>query len=336
MGLSVNTTYDWYVSIFDGTNTTLSSIYNFTTSKIPNEPTVNNPANGAVNQPSSVNLNITVTDPDGDAMNVSFYPYANNSFEEYSSTEMLWTNTTYSSWDLSVPQYSSYQILNVTALGWEQYIVNGEMIMRLFSNGYCGKNGTSMQKEMLFNGTLYLRDFKDLSGGGHTFNSSIRVYKNGVYNFSTGASASWTTNNISVLKGDIIKIIAYTGNGINCEWPQSSGDKFLIDFLEFKGDSISIQTNISNGSDVTYSWVNLADSQTYFWYASITDGYGTRTSSTYNFTTSSAAPVINSNISIPTSPEYSNETYLQIDITEPDGGTINYCNFTVIGDKYNL
>ncbi|MEA3343572.1 MAG: S8 family serine peptidase [archaeon] len=39
----------------------------------PNPPTVNTPLNGATNQELSVTLNITVTDPDTDAMNVTFW-----------------------------------------------------------------------------------------------------------------------------------------------------------------------------------------------------------------------------------------------------------------------
>ncbi|MCK4347863.1 MAG: hypothetical protein KAW47_04525, partial [Thermoplasmatales archaeon] len=39
----------------------------------PNKPTVNIPTNGATNQELTVTLNVTVTDPDGDSMNVSFW-----------------------------------------------------------------------------------------------------------------------------------------------------------------------------------------------------------------------------------------------------------------------
>ncbi|MGC9310947.1 MAG: hypothetical protein ACP5E4_04475, partial [Candidatus Aenigmatarchaeota archaeon] len=39
----------------------------------PNKPELNSPENQSTGQPLSLNLNVTVTDPNGDAMNVSFY-----------------------------------------------------------------------------------------------------------------------------------------------------------------------------------------------------------------------------------------------------------------------
>lgn len=40
---------------------------------LPNQPTVNSPSDSATKQALSVSLNVTVTDPDGDAMNISFF-----------------------------------------------------------------------------------------------------------------------------------------------------------------------------------------------------------------------------------------------------------------------
>ncbi|MBN2014479.1 MAG: DUF2341 domain-containing protein [Candidatus Altiarchaeota archaeon] len=80
LGLSDGQNYTLYYKCNDSTvgNINPSSIMhafgvNPTPNRPPNKPSLNSPANGAGNQNLSPTLNVTVTDPDADQMNVLFY-----------------------------------------------------------------------------------------------------------------------------------------------------------------------------------------------------------------------------------------------------------------------
>jgi PKD repeat protein len=71
-------TYSWYAVADDGRNATVSPTWQFTTESMPvNEPPgqPSNPApnDGASGTARTVTLQVTVTDPDGDSMDVRFY-----------------------------------------------------------------------------------------------------------------------------------------------------------------------------------------------------------------------------------------------------------------------
>ncbi len=81
-GLSQSTTYQWYAVANDSIDETQSNTWSFTTASsnlAPDAPTNPSPADGATGVATTVNLSVTVSDPDGDAMNVSFY-YADDSW----------------------------------------------------------------------------------------------------------------------------------------------------------------------------------------------------------------------------------------------------------------
>lgn len=74
--LDYGTKYNWFVNVTDGTSTTTSfPVWNFTTkvNVAPNQPVLNTPTNGSTNHDLEVTLNITVTDPESEVMNVTFF-----------------------------------------------------------------------------------------------------------------------------------------------------------------------------------------------------------------------------------------------------------------------
>ena len=72
-GLNNGTTYLWHAEADDGTDKTQSDTWNFTTNTPPDQPSVNYPPDGSTRIETDPTLNVTVSDPDGDTMNVSFY-----------------------------------------------------------------------------------------------------------------------------------------------------------------------------------------------------------------------------------------------------------------------
>lgn len=78
-----NTTYHWYVVADDSQDQTTSALWSFTTLSVPNDPP-NQPSNPspsdlATGVSTSPTLSVTVTDSDGDSMNVTFYNASDDS-----------------------------------------------------------------------------------------------------------------------------------------------------------------------------------------------------------------------------------------------------------------
>ena len=63
----------WYVTVTDGTNTTQSMNWTFTPNRPPDSPINPSPASGSMKMGNSTILTVYVSDPDGGALNVSFY-----------------------------------------------------------------------------------------------------------------------------------------------------------------------------------------------------------------------------------------------------------------------
>ncbi|MFO7619417.1 MAG: S8 family serine peptidase, partial [Thermoplasmata archaeon] len=76
-GLSIGTEYSWYATANDGTFTTQSPTWSFTTgggaNVAPNAPVNPSPSSGSTGVSTSPTLAVDVSDPDGDAMTVTFY-----------------------------------------------------------------------------------------------------------------------------------------------------------------------------------------------------------------------------------------------------------------------
>ncbi len=72
-GLSIGTTYSWYVVADDGEENRTSVLWEFTTLQTPNEPNNPSPLDGATGISTSVELRVFVSDIEGENMDVSFY-----------------------------------------------------------------------------------------------------------------------------------------------------------------------------------------------------------------------------------------------------------------------
>ncbi len=73
--LQPKTSYSWYVKTNDSELSAVSPTWNFTTmnNHVPLKPYDPNPANGAVDVNTELDLSVNVSDPDGNQMNVTFY-----------------------------------------------------------------------------------------------------------------------------------------------------------------------------------------------------------------------------------------------------------------------
>jgi len=78
LGLDYGLTYEWYVIAEDYEGSTQSDTWKFTTNHPPDLPSLISPVNDSSGVGLSPTLKVQVFDPDGDAMNVSFYDALNN------------------------------------------------------------------------------------------------------------------------------------------------------------------------------------------------------------------------------------------------------------------
>src|SRR6056297_1668349 len=90
--LSASTTYSWYVVADDGSATTSSDTWSFTTQKPPNTPTNPSPADSSTGVSQDPTLSVDVKDKDGDALDVSFYDASDDSL--IGSTSIAATTST--------------------------------------------------------------------------------------------------------------------------------------------------------------------------------------------------------------------------------------------------
>jgi len=77
--LNDGTNYDWYAIADDGSETTQSSTFSFTTNYAPDSPTLVNPSDGDTRLNTDVTLQVDVSDSDGNSMDVSFYDASDDS-----------------------------------------------------------------------------------------------------------------------------------------------------------------------------------------------------------------------------------------------------------------
>jgi len=87
-GLSSNTTYYWYVNVTDGTNTTKSSVYNFTTDARP-QVTANATSPSTIYTNTSIYVNITCADSDNSTVTAYIQPYLNGTVDESVSSQLI-------------------------------------------------------------------------------------------------------------------------------------------------------------------------------------------------------------------------------------------------------
>jgi len=105
-GLEPVSMYHWYVVVSDSQLETESSVWSFTTQSsfnhAPSQPTLISPGDMSTDVSRSPSLRVTVSDPDGDLLQVTFYDATTNSIigtvegvESGSNAQFTWTGRSY-------------------------------------------------------------------------------------------------------------------------------------------------------------------------------------------------------------------------------------------------
>ncbi|MDY6904072.1 MAG: DUF2586 family protein [Thermodesulfobacteriota bacterium] len=103
--------YSWYAVADDGEDTAASATFSFTVSNtVPNAPTGPNPGNGSIVDSGTRTLSVTVSDPDGDSLDVSFYDASDDSLIGTDAGVASGGTASVSWGDLSPGAYSWYAV----------------------------------------------------------------------------------------------------------------------------------------------------------------------------------------------------------------------------------
>jgi len=241
--------YQWYVNITDGIDTSQSSEWNFSIQNIAPSIDLNSPSDMEIFpiNTSYVILNVTLTDADGDNMNVTFYNASDDS--------ILCANTSISN--------SSEVICNWTGLSdgihqWYVDVTDGINTTQsstwnfIILSSLCGSNITSdytMSSSIYCNTTaIYLDNdvtfdcddnsivFVGLDNTGYyAFNVSL-VDNITIQNCNMEGFGIFADNatNLDILDNEIFNVSAVNTNAITIEY----------------GENITIERNLFNGTNV--------------------------------------------------------------------------------------
>ena len=322
-GLTQLTTYNWYAKADDGTDTNTSSTWGFTTENVndpPNTPSNPNPSDDETGVSSDVNIEVDVSDPDGDTMDVTFYDasddsvigtdtnvasggtasisktfgplttfswYATADDGEYTNVSSTYSFTTQdgpASPSNPSPSDGATDVSLDTFLSVNVTDPDSDTLDVTFFDGSDNFLGNSLNVTNATRATIAWNGLSQGTTYEWYANVSDGEYTNvsPTYDFTTG-SAPNTPTNPSPADGA-------TGQGtsptLTIDVSDPDGDTMDVTFYDASDDSvIDTDSNVADGGTASVSWSNLEQLTTYEWYATADDGgYGTN-SSTYDFTT---------------------------------------------------
>jgi hypothetical protein len=316
----------------DGINTTTKANHSTVTvqSGAPNLPVLVSPANNSISGINAVNLSVNVTDNQGDVMNVSFYSNLgwcyqetanvstacgglatgvytniNNSYPFYVNYSKPTNSLNLSLWQVKHGNESSYNI-SIPTNCWNQVVLQ----FRFYS--HVDGTGNDESHPECYNGTSWM-----------VIGNNYSIVDTGVGSFSGISSILWHDSNWATNSGHSLNF-PYFRDALGGNWQYGA---IYEEAMWWHTDSyIGNDTNIANGSTATYEWTDITDG-IYNWYAVVTDGYESNTSSVWTFSIDTTAPTY-SNVGINDTNVQINDSVLFYALWSDAVGDLNYSIFS--------
>ncbi|MCD6176817.1 MAG: DNRLRE domain-containing protein [Candidatus Cloacimonetes bacterium] len=365
-GLSAGTTYSWYVNVTDGTDTTKSSVWTFTTSYTPILTAYDTYPDTAYTN-TDLKFNITCTDQDsGDT--ITGYLQVYNGTTPYGSVH---SSTVTNGTETTLFTLGSGNTTKGETWKGEYWCGDGVSNSSKQNDSVTILNtAPTTPTSSTLNQTIYVGQNLTATCSGSTdldFDSITYYYRFYNENDATELQA-YSTDNTYVLQStdahDVINVTckAYDGTAYSSTLSNTTTVSNTAPTAPDVGLNSSItvgqtltitcenSTDIDSDSLTYYSELyNINDSTTLKAYSTsmtytiqtsdahdtlrarckASDSYTNSTEGESNITVSNTAPNINSYASVPEAPEYTNTTYLTINITDIDNDSMSWCNFTV-------
>ena len=321
-GLSIGTSYSWYVKSDDGLSVNQSPTWLFTTNNVPSVPTNPTPNDGATCCSYSPTLSVDVFDEDGDDLNVSFYDASDDSIidsdivlggsatasitwsELSSATSYSWyaisddginvnQSITWSFTTNNVPNDPTNPIPNDGAtcisysptLSVDVFDEDGDDLNVSF---YDASDDSIIDSDIVVGGS----GTASITWSGLSSDTSYSWYAISDDGISVNQSATWsfTTNHAP----DEPENPAPSDGAVNVEDNPTlsvdvfdeDGDDLTVTFYNASDDSIIDTVIISGGSGTaSVNWSGVSSNMICAWYVIADDGMSTTKSSTCTFTT---------------------------------------------------
>ncbi|MBS3817693.1 MAG: PKD domain-containing protein, partial [Candidatus Thermoplasmatota archaeon] len=323
--LSTGTTYDWYAVADDGTNTTRSSTWSFTTlNNAPAAPKDPSPADGAENVITDPTLEVDVSDPDGDEMTVTFYDASDdsqigeNTGVTNGTTSVTWSglsyNTTYQWYAVAddgqaTNQSSTWSFTTTTEFNTAPDEptnpspadgATGVSTNTSLSVDVSDPDGDSIDVSFYWNDGTHIETVSGVSSGSTVTTSTLSLNSGTTYQWyavaddgqATNQSDTWsfTTNYAPDVPTNPSPADGATGVStdptLSVDVSDPDGDSMDVSFYNASDDSlINTDSGVADGGTASVTWSDLSYNTTYDWYAVADDGQATNSSGTWSFTT---------------------------------------------------
>jgi len=295
-GVAKNKDYICSVVLYDGVSN--SGWQNSTAREIDNTRpsiTLNSPSSGST-PGAPVTLNVTVTDADGDASNVTFVSNF-SAKEDWEDVTLSWTVNYASRW----PKVSSYGMAQLGGFGNYSFgypYNDGHSVAAGELAWYIEKEFTPF-KPVWLNFTHYVRRGYFYKLTVTYDNESTETIDQCVIEGDPGSCSNnyypvWTlenksfnlTNELSNYGGRLIKKLRIAAHRL------TGGDRYhggmYIDNIILGGADVCKNLTVSSGSSVTCAWSGLSEGSLYTWNVIASDGESLAASSEWNFTAGGA------------------------------------------------
>lgn len=367
--LSAGTTYSWYAVADDGTSTTTSPTWSFTTNYAPDIPSNPSPSDNSTRIIINPILSVEVSDVDSNNLEVYFYNASDNNvigwdYEIYGGlASIIWPGLSYGT------TYSWYAMVTDEALMTFSPIWNftTDFIPELSSDPYPLNDATGLETNPIL--SINVSDLDGDSMDVYFYNESDDSLIGIDYDVPSGGTAStiWTglsydstynwyvkvDDNIANLTSPIWSFTTnfipnqpsspYPANGasgislnpvLSAGVSDTDGDLLDVYFYNASDDSlIGIDYNVSSGGRASFLWSGLLEGTSYSWYITSFDGMTYKNSSIWSFETSFVNPEIEILTPYPNEVFGNNAPQFSIEIYEPN---LNSTWYTIDNGKTNF
>ncbi|MFX1500243.1 MAG: S8 family serine peptidase, partial [Promethearchaeota archaeon] len=330
LGLSGNTAYEWYAIANDGTYSTQSATWSFTTvNTVPDAPTNPFPSDGATGVSVNPTLSVDVSDPDADTLDVSFYDASDDSLigtdtgvSSGGTASVDWLglsgNTLYEWYAIATDGTDSTQ-----SATWSFTTVNtapdaptnpvpsdgatGVSVNPTLSVDVSDPDGDTLDVSFYdaSDDSLIGTDTGVSSGGtasvdwlglsGNTLYEWYAIADDGTYSTQSATWSFTTVNTAPDAPTNPVPSDGVTGVSVNptlsVDVSDPDADTLDVSFYDASDDSlIGTDTGVSSGGTASVDWLGLSGNTVYGWYAIADDGTYSTQSATWSFTTGNNAP----------------------------------------------
>lgn len=237
-----------------------------TSNTAPNQPTVNNPSNQSTGEDLSVDLNVTVTDPDGDTMNVTFYNQTSGTIIGAKQTSISNGSTAQVTFSSLSPGTRYDWYVNITdgtstTQSTTFYFITSHTPTVNNVDTYGTTNGDTPRTDEDLEFNITCTD----SDGGETITAYIEIFNgtNSFKNHSTAVTNNtlttiWTVGQGNTSKSEVWNATYWCGDSIS-NTSKTSDSVSIQNSIPSNPTSLSVNSSVDEGENITATATGSTD-----------------------------------------------------------------------------